>query len=187
MFCVSPHGLDSELIITGDIVRCDVVVLQSGSGVYMGINYDEYKNFTCAIPKPSKGKLKSKGNHITDPKKTAYKPNGGSKSKENNRTHVRKDKNAYRNCQWCGQTFKETELSVHHITTIGSAGKKGDIPENRIELCGPRAAWGCHYEAQNNKITKEQLYRRRADLDGVLYEQIIEVVKEAIGRRPDVP
>ncbi len=150
------------------------------------INYDEYKNFSCAIPKPQKGKSKRTTNHPTPSKKIDSRANGGLKTKENNRTHVRKDSNTYRNCQWCGQMFKETDLSVHHITTIGSAGKKGDIPENRIELCGPRAAWGCHYDAQHNEITKEQLYRRRAELDGVSYDQIIERVKDAIGRRPDV-
>jgi len=57
--------------------------------------------------------------------------------------------------------IRTAKQEPHHIipTSLG-----GPDPYNTMMLCGPRAAWGCHREAQEGRIPVIDLANRHAAL-----------------------
>ena len=84
----------------------------------------------------------------------------------------------YTRCEWCGMdiNIKDHKQDPHHLIPVSAGGPDHEL--NLMMLCGPRAEWGCHFEAQNGKISLVNLADRHAILfpeirDGVhLLEEI---------------
>lgn len=63
-------------------------------------------------------------------------------------------------CEWCGMITDAKRQDEHHLVPVSLGGP--DHPYNKMRLCGPRAAWGCHKDAQEGRIPLEALAARHA-------------------------
>lgn len=84
-------------------------------------------------------------------------------------------------CEWCGMEIdiKTHKQDPHHLIPVSAGGP--DHGYNLMMLCGPRAAWGCHKDAQEGRIPLEALAERHA----ILFPEIRDGAHllEEIGKR----